>query len=156
MRHKALKSCWPWLWPSMSLKVKCEGAVDLPYDFLLMFNSNIVPNKAPLPYISIQNSMSDLEFDISRSLEVKSNDRVGLPINHFLLVSNSNHMSNSHPLGVIAIQFFPVSLSLGSNFAPPPPNHNHTRPSFQHRMVFSWRQREGLRKKWSWSVQYFL
>ena len=114
----------------MSLKVKCEGAVDLPYDFLLMFNSNIVPNKAPLPYISIQNSMSDLEFDISRSLEVKSNDRVGLLINHFLLVSNSNHMSNSHPLGVIAIQFFPVSLSLGSNFAPPPPTTTTPDPFF--------------------------
>ncbi len=46
--------------------------------------------------------MCDLEFDLSRSLKVKSNGAVGLPINDFLLVSNSNYMSNSHRLGVIA------------------------------------------------------
>ncbi len=31
-----------------------------------------------------------LEFDISRSLKVKSNGAIGLPINNFLLVSRGN------------------------------------------------------------------
>ncbi len=46
--------------------------------------------------------MGDLEFDLSRSLKVKSNGAVRFPIYDFLLVSNSNYMSNSHRLGVIA------------------------------------------------------
>ncbi len=46
--------------------------------------------------------MWDFEFDLSRSLKVKSNGVVGLPIYDFLLASNSNYMSNSHRLGVIA------------------------------------------------------
>ena len=54
-----------------SLKVKCHGVMGLPiYGFLLMFNSNIGPNKAPLRDISLQN-LGDLEFDLSRSLKVK-------------------------------------------------------------------------------------
>ena len=32
--------------------------------------------------------MSDLEFDLSRSLKVKFNGAIGLPIYDFLLVSN--------------------------------------------------------------------
>ena len=65
--------------------------------------------------------MNDLEFDLSESLKVKSNGAVGLPIYDFLLVSNSNHMSISHRLGVIATwKFFSYLLSLGQNFAPPP------------------------------------
>ena len=54
-----------------SLKVKCDGGTGLPigvYDFLLVFNSNIRPNSAPLRYISFQN-LSDLDFDFSRSLK---------------------------------------------------------------------------------------
>ncbi len=38
--------------------------------FLLMFNSNIWPNSPPLPDIRLSN-VSDLEFDLSRSLKVK-------------------------------------------------------------------------------------
>ena len=51
--------------------------------------------------INLQN-MSDLKFDLSRSLNVKSNGAFGLPMYVFLLVSNSNYMSKSPRLGVIA------------------------------------------------------
>ncbi len=54
-----------------------------------MFNSNVGPNTALLPDISLQNT-SDLEFDLSRSLKVKSNDAIGLPIYGFLLMFNGN------------------------------------------------------------------
>ncbi len=99
--------------------VKCESAIRLPvYGFLLMVNSNIWPNVAPLQDICVQN-MSNLEFDHSRSLQVKSNGAVGLPICDFLLVSNSNYMSNSHRLGVIATnQKFSNLLPLGPKFDP--------------------------------------
>ena len=61
--------------------------------------------------------MGDLEFDLSKSLKVKSNGAVRLPIYDFLLVSNSNYMSNSHRLGVIVTQkMFSYLLSLGPNF----------------------------------------
>ncbi len=66
-----------------------------------MFNSNIVPNKAPLRDIRLQN-MGDLEFDLSRSLKVKSNGAVRLLIYDLLLVSISNYMSISNRLGVLA------------------------------------------------------
>ena len=57
--------------------------------------------------------MGDLEFDLSRSLKVKFNGAVRLPIYDFLLVSNNNYMSNSHHLGVIATRkIFSYLLSL--------------------------------------------
>ncbi len=46
--------------------------------------------------------MSDLEFNLSRSLKVKSSGAFGLPIYDFLLVYNRNYMSISHHLGVMA------------------------------------------------------
>ncbi len=49
-----------------------------------MFNCNIWPNPAPLQGIKLQN-VSDLEFDISRSLKVKCDDVIGLVIHGFLL-----------------------------------------------------------------------
>ncbi len=62
--------------------------------------------------------MGDLEFDLSRSLKVKSNGAIRLPIYDFPLVSNSNYMSNSHRLEVIATRkIFSYLLSLGPNFA---------------------------------------
>ncbi len=65
---------------SRSLKVKCNGAIELPiYGFLLMVNSNIWPNTALFEIMSLEN-MSDLEFDLSRSLKVKSNGAFGLPV----------------------------------------------------------------------------
>ncbi len=64
----------------MSLKVKCDGAIGLTIcGFLLMVNSNIWHSTALLRGISLQN-MNDLEFDLSRSLKVKSNGAVELPI----------------------------------------------------------------------------
>ncbi len=47
-----------------SLKVKCDSVIELPiYAFLLMFNSNIWPNSAPLQDIRLRN-LSNLEFDL--------------------------------------------------------------------------------------------
>ncbi len=69
--------------------------------------------------------MGDLEF--WRSIKVKCNGAFELPIYDFLLVSNSNYMSNLHRSGVIATRkFFSCLLSLGPNFDPnphPPPHH---------------------------------
>ncbi len=51
----------------MSLKVKSDDIIGLAiYGFLLMVNSNIGPNSAPLRDIRLCN-LSDLEFDLSRS-----------------------------------------------------------------------------------------
>ncbi len=53
-----------------------EGAIGLPlYDFPLMFNSNIGPSWAPLWDIRLKN-LSDLDVDLSRSLNVKSNGAI--------------------------------------------------------------------------------
>ena len=82
-----------------------------------MVNSNIGPNSAPLRDIRLWN-LSDLDFDLSRSLKVKSNGAVGLSIYEFLLMFNSNQISISHHLGDICIwKFSPYLLSLGQNFA---------------------------------------
>ncbi len=92
--------------------------------------------------------MGDLEFDLPRSLKVKSNGAVGLPIYDFLLVSNSNYMSNSHRLGVIATRkIFSNLLSLGPNFDPPRPTHTPGQFFIQNRMVSYLRQREDLHQK---------
>ncbi len=66
-----------------------------------MFNSNIGPSYFSLQDTRLQN-LGDLEFDLSRSLKVKSNGAIGLSIYDFLLVSNSNYMSKSRCLGLIA------------------------------------------------------
>ncbi len=51
-----------------------------------MANSNIWPNSALLRGIRLQN-LSDLElFDLSRSLKVKCDSVIGLPIHAFLLM----------------------------------------------------------------------
>ncbi len=68
-----------------------------------MINSNILgPNQSPLQDIRLRN-LSDLDFDLSRSLKVKSNGAVGLSMYEILLMSNSNPMSISHRLGDICI-----------------------------------------------------
>ena len=54
---------------SMSLKLKCDSVIGLPIcGFLVVSNSNIWPNTAPLrdTGISIQ-SLSDLDIELSRS-----------------------------------------------------------------------------------------
>ncbi len=43
-------------------------------------------------------NLSDLDFDLSRSLKVKCNGAVGLPICDFLLAFNSNTWPHSAPL----------------------------------------------------------
>ncbi len=94
--------------------------------------------------------MSDLEFELSRSLKVKSNGAIPLAIYDFLLVSNSNYMSNSHRLGVTRQKF-----SYLLNSTPPPPTHTHTHALlpradfFQNRVVSRRGHREAFRKKWS-------
>ena len=72
----------------MSLKVKYNGAIGLPiYGFLLMFNTNIGANYAPFWDRRLQ-SVSDLDFDLSRSLKFKCDSAIGLPIYGFLLIFN--------------------------------------------------------------------
>ncbi len=63
--------------------------LDSPYMFfLVMINSNIRPNYAPLRDIRLRN-LSDLDFDLSRSnFKVESDDVIGLPIYSFLLMFN--------------------------------------------------------------------
>ncbi len=58
-----------------------------------MVNSNIWPNSAPLWDIRLCN-LSDLDFDLSRSLKVKCEGANGLPIYGFLLMFNSNIVPN--------------------------------------------------------------
>ncbi len=69
---------------------------------------------APLQGIRLRN-LTDLEFDLSRSLKVICDDVIGLSIYAFLLYSN--YMSNFHRLALMAAQkFFSYLLSLGPNY----------------------------------------
>ena len=75
---------------SRSLKVKSDGVIKLPlYTFLLMFNSNLWPNSAPLRNIRLEN-LSDIDFYLSMSLKVKLDNATELPIYGFLLMVNNN------------------------------------------------------------------
>ena len=77
----------------------------------------ICPNSGPLQDIMLRN-LSDLEFDLSRSLKVKCDSVIGLPIYAFLLMFNSNIWSNSAPLQDISSQNLSdlnLSRSLRSN-----------------------------------------
>ncbi len=93
MIYKASKCEWPWIWPLKvaidvwrSLKVKCDDVIGLSlYAFLLMFNSNMWPNSAPLQDIRLWN-LSDLEFDLWRSLKVKYDSVIGISIYALLLI----------------------------------------------------------------------
>ena len=65
---------------SGSLKVTFDSVIRLSiYGFLLMINSNIWPNSAPLRDIRLWNP-HDLDFDLSRSLKTKNDCVIGLPI----------------------------------------------------------------------------
>ena len=84
---------------SRSLKVKCKSAIGLLiYGFLLMVNSNLWPNSAPLRDTRLWSvgdldfdlKLADLDFYLSRSLKVKCEGVIGLPICGFLLMFNSN------------------------------------------------------------------
>ena len=54
-------------------------------------------------HISLQ-SLSDLDFDLTRSSKVKCDGAIGLSICELLLVSNSNTWRNSAPLRDISLQ----------------------------------------------------
>ncbi len=65
--------------------------------------------------------MSEFEFDLSRSLKVKSNGAARLPIYDFPLVANSNHMSISPFRSCSNWKIVLLTcdlLSLGQNFGP--------------------------------------
>ncbi len=129
---KHIRSSWPWPWHSRSLKVKCHAVIGLAiYAFLLMVNSNIRPNLAPLRYIRLWN-LGDFDFDLSRSLTVKSNGADGLSIYEFLSMCNCNHMPISHRLDDMHLKIFFLSLIIGPKFCPPPP-----RPTFTPGLFFS-------------------
>ncbi len=68
-----------------------------------MLNSNIGPNSAALRDIRLQN-IDDLDFDLSRSLKVKCDGAIGLPIYGFLLMVNSNIWPNTALLQDISLQ----------------------------------------------------
>ena len=89
---------------SKSLKLKCDSIIGISsYALLLMFNSNIWSNSAPLRDIGLRN-LSDLEFHLSRSSKVKYNCVIGLPIYAFLLTININISPNSAPLQDIRLR----------------------------------------------------
>ena len=76
-----------------------------------MVNSNIGPNSAPLRDIRHWNP-SDLNFDLSRPLKVKSDDVIALATYGFLLMVKGNIGPNLAPLGdTIGFEIW-VSLTL--------------------------------------------
>ncbi len=68
----------------------------VPFDsqYILMFNSSIWPNSAPLRDIRLRN-VSDLEFDLSRLINVKCHSKLYSPYMVFLLMFISNVWPNS-------------------------------------------------------------
>ncbi len=63
--------------------MNCGGAFGFHiYDFALMVNSNIWRNIVPLRDTAPQN-VSDLEFDLSKSIKAKCDGGIGLPIYDF-------------------------------------------------------------------------
>ena len=77
-----------------------------------MFYSSIWPNTAPLQDTKLLN-LSDLDLDLSRSLNVKYDDVIGLARHGFLLTV----VTCSHRLALIATQnLFSYLLSLGPNY----------------------------------------
>ena len=73
----------------MVITLKYNHTIGFPYGLLLLFNSNIWPISAPLRDIRLQ-SLSDLNFDLSRSLKVKCDSVIAFCIYAFLLMINSN------------------------------------------------------------------
>ncbi len=67
------------------------------YAFLWICNSIKWPNSAHFRDIMLRNP-SDLDLDLSRSLKVKSDSVIGLPIYGFLLVSDRNIWPSSAPI----------------------------------------------------------
>ena len=105
-KYKPLKSEWPWLWPSKVSKVRCNCTNGLrKHTFILMFNSNIWPNSAPLRDIGLRD-LSDLDFGQIWWCHLTLH--IWFPIDGY-----SNYMSISHGLALIATQnilYFLISL----------------------------------------------
>ncbi len=80
-----------------------------------------MPNTALLRDINLQN-MSDLDFNLSRSLKVKCESAIGFPIYGLLLVFNSNIVPNSASLQDIRLQIW---LTLNLTF------HSRSNPMVQ-------------------------
>ncbi len=64
------------------------------YAFLFVFNSNILPNSAPLRDKMLRN-LSDFDIDLPRSRKVKCYIVIELTIYGFLVVCNSYIHRNS-------------------------------------------------------------
>ncbi len=84
---------------SRSLKVRYDGIVGLPiYVFLVRFSCNIWPNMAYLRDTCTGTSpsnASDLDSDVSRSLKVRCDGVIELPIYGFLFMFNTKIPPNS-------------------------------------------------------------
>ncbi len=113
-RHKAPKSGWPWLWPFTVTQGQCECVIGFPiYGFLVIVNS-IWPVWAPLRDIRPL-KLGDLDFDLSKSLKVKSNGAVGTPIYDILLMYK------------VTICFsLTVMATIGTRITMPPPLPTYT------------------------------
>ena len=78
----------------------------------------------------ITQNVSDLDFDFSRSLNVKSNGAGVLPIYEFRLESNSNHMSIFHCLAFSTAQKFVFYLFIFMPKFQNPSTHPYPRGIF--------------------------
>ena len=93
---------------------------------------------------------SDIELDFSMSLKVKYNmslkvkyNGLNLMVHKFLLMSNRNHTSDSHPLAVISTLNAPI-IVIGSKYPithDPTPipvhSHSHTIATARHYQIES-------------------
>ncbi len=98
-----LKSNRPWLWPYRVTQgqIWCHWTPHI--WFPINGYSNIWPNSVYLRDITLCN-LSDIDFDLSRSLKGKCDCVIGLPIHNFLLMVNSNIVPNQTPLRDIRLQ----------------------------------------------------
>ncbi len=87
--HRSLLSLKIWVTLTLTYQGHTGSNVMVSLDSLLMVNSNLWPNSAPLRDERLQN-LGELDFDLSRSPKVKCDGAFGLPIYGFLLIFNSN------------------------------------------------------------------
>ncbi len=103
-RYSASQFEWPWLWFFKVTQGQMWQSRWTPHIYFpITFYSNVWTNSGPLQDIRLQN-LSDIEFDLSRSLKVKCDSVIGLPIYAFLSVFNSNIWPNFAPLQDIRLQ----------------------------------------------------
>ncbi len=88
---------------------------------------------------------------------VQSNDAVWLPIDGFLLLFNSNHISIPQHLAFkVARKIFSYLVSLGKNFISPAQLPVCRGNFFQNLMTSSRGRIETFQQTWNWFVYYFL